>query len=360
MRKIGIVGLSQVGKSSLFQVLTHRKVSGTAARRPEARLGVVAVPDIRLHRLAVWFKPKRTVAAQLEFVDIHGSVIDVARGDPQLSLLREVDGFAHVVRAFRDERVPHSVGSIDPKRDIESVELELILSDLGLIEKRLERVDHDLKKMRNPDLEKEYALLSRLRQALEKQTPLRETSLDEASARMSRGFMFLSAKPTLVVVNLGDEEAAEMDQSESHFGMADLAHRPQTAVSAFCGKIEAEMAELTDEEAKEFLASFGLKESGISRLIRASYELLGLISFFTTDGGENRAWSVPQGTPAVKAAGAVHSDMEKAFIRAEVVTFDDLEAAGSFAEARHRGTVRLEGKDYMIQDGEVIHFRHGR
>ena len=360
MRKIGIVGLSQVGKSSLFQVLTHQKVSGTAARRPEAHLGVVAVPDIRLDRLAVWFKPKRTVVAQLEFVDIHGSLIEVARGGPQLSLLREVDGFAHVVRAFSDERVPHSAGSIDLRRDVESVELELILSDLGLIEKRLERVERDLKKMWNPDLEKEQALLARLRQGLEKQTPIREISLDEASARMSRGFMFLSAKPMLVVVNLGDEEAAEMDKTESHFGMADLARRPQTSVSAFCGKIEAEMAELTDPEAQEFLTSFGLKESGISRLIRASYELLGLISFFTTDGGENRAWSVPRGTRAVKAAGTVHSDMEKAFIRAEIINFADLEAAGSFAEARRRGTVRLEGKDYRIQDGEVIHFRHSR
>ena len=360
MRKIGIIGLPQAGKSSLFQVLTHRTVAHAGAAKPEAHLGVVSVPDARLDRLAALFKPKRTVRAHLEFADIHGSVIDVARGETQLSLLREVDGLAHVVRAFEDASVPHAAGSVDPSRDIENVELELMLSDLALIEKRLARLGRDLKKVRNPELEREDRLLVRLRDSLEKQTPLREVELDEGDDRIARGFMFLSAKPMLFVVNLGDEDAAAIEQAETRYELGSLKHRVRTAVSAFCGKIESEIAELEDEEAKEFLASFGLKESGVSRLLHASYDLMGLISFFTTDGGEARAWSVPRGTTAVKAAGAVHTDMEKGFIRAELVGFEDLAAAGTMAEARSRGTVKIEGKEYVVEDGQVIHFRHSR
>ena len=360
MRKIGIIGLPHTGKSSLFQVLTHQRVAHAGAARPETHLGVVEVPDLRLANLAALYKSKRTVPAQLEFADIHGSVLEVARGGQQLKLLREVDGLAHVVRAFDNQSVPHAAGSIDPRRDIENVELELILSDLALIEKRLERVKRERKKIRSPKLEREQQVLGRLLEVLEKQTPLREVELDEPSERITRGFMLLSAKPMLFVVNLGDEDASAIDEAEARYGLSAVKHRIQTTVTAFCGKIESEIAELEDAEAAEFLADFGLKESGVSRMIRASYGLMGLISFLTAAEKEAHAWSVPRGTSAVKAAGAVHTDIEKGFIRAEIVRYEDLMVAGNMAAARSKGTVKLEGKEYVIQDGEVIDFRHNR
>ena len=360
MRKIGIIGLPQVGKSSFFQVLTHRKAEVSGAGKLEAKLGVVKVPDPRLARLAEMFQPKKNVPTQLEFVDIQGNVNEVTRGGTQLSVLREVDGLAHVVRAFQDENIPHSAGSVNPKRDIESVELELMLSDLALIEKRLERLERDIKKIKNPALEAEQTLLIRLREALEKETPLREITLDAADELMVRGFAFLSAIPELLVLNLGDEEAGEIEQAETRYELAGLKHRTGTAVTAFCGKIEAELAELSDSEAGELMADFGLTESGVARAIRACYDLMNLITFFTAGGEEQRAWSVPRGTTALKAAGTVHTDMEKGFIRAEVVGFDDLMDAGSLAEARSRGTMRLEGKTYEVRDGDITHFRHSR
>ena len=360
MRKIGIIGLPQAGKSSLFQVLTRRKAEVSGAGKPEARLGVVKVPDVRLDRLAEMFQPKKNVPTQLEFTDIQGNINEVTRGGTQLSVLREADGLAHVVRAFRDENIPHSAGSVNPKRDIESVELELILSDLVLIEKRLERLERDIKKIKNPALEAEQTLLIRLREALEKETPLREITLEEREEYMVRGFTFLSAKPELLVLNLGDEEAGEMEEAETRYELANLKHRAGTAVTAFCGKIEAELAELSDTEAAELMVDFGLKESGVARAIRACYDLMNLITFFTAAGEEQRAWSVPRGTTALKAAGTVHTDMEKGFIRAEVVGFDDLMDAGSLAEARSRGTMRLEGKTYQVRDGDIIHIRHSR
>ncbi len=360
MRKIGIIGLPQAGKSSLFQVLTRRKAEVSGAGKPEARLGVVKVPDVRLDRLAEMFQPKKNVPTQLEFVDIQGNINEVTRGGTQLSVLREVDGLAHVVRAFRDENHPHSSGSVNPKRDIESVELELILSDLVLTEKRLERLERDIKKIKNPALEAEQTLLIRLREALEKETPLREITLEEREEHMVRGFTFLSAKPELLVLNLGDEEAGEMEEAETRYELANLKHRAGTAVTAFCGKIEAELAELSDTEAAELMVDFGLKESGVARAIRACYDLMNLITFFTAAGEVQRAWSVPRGTTALKAAGTVHTDMEKGFIRAEVVGFDDLMDAGSLAEARLRGTMRLEGKTYQVRDGDIIQIRHSR
>ena len=366
MRKIGIIGLPQAGKSSLFQVLTRRKADMSGAGKLEAKLGVVKVPDPRLARLAEMFKPKKNVPTQLEFVDIQGNINEVTRGGTQLSVLREVDGLAHVVRAFRDENIPHSPGStssvdsVNPKRDIENVELELMLSDLALIEKRLERLEREIKKIKNPALEAEQTLLIRLGEALEKETPLREVTLDEREERMVRGFTFLSAKPELLVLNLSDEEAGEIEEAETRYELAGLKHRAGTAVTAFCGKIEAELAELSDAEAAELMVDFGLKESGVARAIRACYDLMNLITFFTAGGEEQRAWSVPRGTTALKAAGTVHTDMEKGFIRAEVVGFDDLMDAGSLAEARSRGTMRLEGKTYEIRDGDITHFRHSR
>jgi GTP-binding protein YchF len=356
--KIGIVGLAQVGKTTLFRTLTRAHGTGLGSGRPEAHLGIVHVPDPRLDRLAEIVHPQRKVYASVEYVDTPGSVIDLARTGTQAATLREMDALVHVVRAFEDGAIPHPSGSIDPRRDIENVELELVLSDLGAVEKRLERLDKDLKKQKSPALEKEHHVLGLCQQALEKQTPLRELSLAPEDERMIRGFTFLSSKPMLYVLNLGESDAARTDAVEQLAAEAGLQPRPKTGVTAVCGKIEAELAELSDEEAAEFLTSYGLKESATARVVRSSYRLLGMISFFTTDGGECRAWTIRAGTTAVEAAGEVHTDLQKGFIRAEVVAIEDLFAAGNMAEARHRGTVKLEGKEYVLHDGEVVHFRH--
>lgn len=356
--KIGIVGLAQVGKTTLFRILTHAHGSGLGSGKPEAHVGVVKVPDARLDRLSDNYHPKKTIHASVEYVDTPGSVIELARTGAQMASLREMDALAHVVRAFEDPALPPAGGSLDPKRDIENVELELILSDLAVVEKRLERLEKDLKKQKNPALEREFHILQVSKEALEKQTPLRELALDAEEERIIRGFTFLSSKPMLYVLNLGETDAARANAAEDFAHQAGLRQRPKTEVSAVCGKVEAELAELDEADAAEFLASYGLAESAVARLIRSSYHLLGLISFFTVGEDECRAWTIRAGTPAVEAAGEIHTDLQKGFIRAEVVKFDDLMAAGSLAEARNRGTLKLEGKEYVVQDGEIVHIRH--
>ncbi len=358
MVKIGIVGLAQVGKTTLFRILTHAHGSGLGSGRPEAHVGVVRVPDARLDCLTQMYHPKKTVHASVEYVDTPGSVIELARSGAQMATLREMDALAHVVRAFEDPANPPAGGSLDPRRDIESVELELILSDLAVVEKRLERLEKDIKKQKTPTLEKEFKVLQESKVVLEKQTALREVQRDAEEGRIIRGFTFLSSKPVLYVLNLGEKDAARANAAEDFAREADLKQRPKTGVSAVCGKVEAELAQLDDAEAAEFMASYGLTESAVARLIRSSYHLLGLISFFTVGEDECRAWTIRAGSTAVEAAGEIHSDLQKGFIRAEVVKYEDLMAAGSLAEARNRGTLKLEGKEYIVEDGEVVHIRH--
>jgi ribosome-binding ATPase len=355
---MGIVGLNQVGKTTLFRILTRGHGAGLVSGRPEAHVGVVHVPDSRLDRLSEMYRPKKTIHASVEYVDTPGSVIDLARTGSQAAALREVDALLQVVRAFEDDLVPSASGSVDPQRDIENVELELILSDLAVVEKRLERLEKDVKKQKNPALEKEQEVLGRAKAALERQTPLREMALSGDDERAIRGFTFLSLKPVLYVLNLGEKDAARADAAAEFARQAGLKQRPRTAVAAVSGKVEAELAELAEVEAAEFLASYGLKESAIARLIRSSYGLLGLISFFTVGEDECRAWTLRLGATALDAAGEIHSDIQRGFIRAEVVKFEDLVAVGSLAEARNRALLRLEGKEYVVQDGEVVHFRH--
>ncbi len=357
MLRIGIVGLPLTGKTTLFQILTHAH-GGMGSGKLEAHVGVVRVPDARLDRLSALFKPQKTVYANIEYMDMPGSVIDLARTGVQSQALRELDALVHVVRAFEDEAIPAEGGSVDPKRDIENVELELILSDLAVVEKRLERLGKDIKKQKSPALEKEFEVLERCRAALEKQKPLREMELTAEESKVIRGFTFLSLKPMLYVLNLGEGDAARANVAEQFAAQAGLKQRLHTAVSAICGKVEAELAELSESDAVEFLASYGLKESATSRLIHASYQLLGLISFFTVGEDECRAWTIRAGTPALEAAGEIHTDIQRGFIRAEVIKHDDLMAAGSFAEARNRALLRLEGKEYVVHDGEIVHFRH--
>jgi GTP-binding protein YchF len=356
--RIGIVGLAQVGKTTLFQILTRAHGSGPGAGRPETHVGVVRVPDARLDRLVEMFQRQKTIHATIEYVDTPGSIIELARTGVQSQNLRELNALMHVVRAFQDEAIPAEGGAVNPQHDIENVELELMLSDLAMVEKRVERLERDLKKQKNPSLEKELQVLKVCKTVLEKQTPLREASLGPEEERLIRGFTFLSLKPMLYVLNLGEKDAARANAAEQFAAAAGLRQRPHTAVTAICGKVEAELAELSDSEAAEFLASYGLKESAISRLIHASYQLLGLISFFTVGDDECRAWTIRAGTSALEAAGEIHSDMQRGFIRAEVVKYEDLMAAGGLAEARARAQLKLEGKDYIVHDGEVVRIRH--
>ncbi len=326
----GIIGLPQVGKTSLFRILTKARVDARTTPN-QAHLGIARVPDARVAKLAEVFKPKKITYATIEYVDIGGLQKDREKNSASLVPLREADALAHVVRLFEDPAVPHASGSLDAMRDIESVDIELILNDLEQAAKRIERVEKDLKKKKDTLLEAELQVLLRCRQALEAETPLRELEFKPEEQKMLTGFMFLTRKPMLYVLNLGDDEAPEIDRVVEKYHLEKLASKPHTAVVPFCGKIEAELAELDDAEAAEMMRAYGLKESGRDRLIQATYRLLGLISFLTCGEPECRAWTIERGMNAQKAAGAIHSDIERGFIKAEVVNWEDLLKAGSFA-----------------------------
>jgi len=358
--KTGIIGLPQVGKTALFRILTKAHLSAQAYANPrEAHVGVAKVPDDRLDRLAALYNPKKLTHASVEYVDVGAIGQEALKENAYLGHLRTVDALAHVVRAFDDPGIPH-VGPIDPLRDVKNVEFDLMVSDLGQIEKRLERVEKDLKKMRSADLEKEFELLKRANDHLGSERPLRELEMTPEDKKRLRGFMFLSEKPILYVLNISEtaELGRELETAVGKYKLSEVASRPNAAAAAICGKVEAELAEMSDADADEFLSSYGLKESGLVRLIRTTYALLGLISFFTAGEDECRAWTIPVHTRAVEAAGAIHSDLEKHFIRAETIRWDQLLDAGSEANARTRGTLRLEGKDYIVKDGDVMHIRH--
>jgi ribosome-binding ATPase len=350
----GIIGLPQVGKTTLFRILTKAHVDAKGAQA--AHVGVAKVPEPRLGELAKLYNPKKITYATVQYVDLAG--VQKERVRESLASLRDVDAIAHVIRVFDDPTVPHSEGSIDPLRDATNLDLELILSDHEQITKRLERVEKDLKKKKDPLLELEKAVLEKCKAHLEAEKPLRELELTAEERKPIGGFLFLSQRPMLYVLNLGDNEAAEMDQAIAKHKLAALQGRPNTAVVAVCGRLEAELAEMEEKEAAELLASYGLKEPGLNRLIRATYDLMGLISFFTAGEPEVRAWTIRKGSTAVKAAGEIHSDIEKGFIRAEVVRCEDLLAAGSIPAAKEKAQVRLEGKEYIVQEGDVILFRH--
>jgi len=358
--KTGIIGLPQVGKTSLFRILTKAHLSEHAFANPrEAHIGVAKVPDDRLDRLAALYNPKKLTHTSVEYVDVGAIGQDALKETAYIGQLRQVDALAHVVRVFEDPAIPH-VGEIDPLRDIKNVEFDLMVSDLGQIEKRLERLEKDLKKMKTAELEKEFELLKRANAHLGEEKPLRELATTPEEKKRIRGFMFLSEKPILYVLNIGesDELGRKLEEAVSQRQLTEIATRPNAAATAICGKVEAELSEMSDADAAEFLSSYGLNESGLTRLIRATYRLLGMISFFTLGEDECRAWQVPAHTRAQEAAGAIHSDLEKHFIRAETIRWDQLLEAGSEANARAQGTLRLEGKDYIVQDGDVLHIRH--
>jgi GTP-binding protein YchF len=357
--KTGIIGLPQVGKTSLFRMLTKVQVDAAHHNPREAHIGVAKVPDDRLDKLAALYNPKKLIHASVEYVDVAAMSQEALKDTAYATALRNVDALAHVVRAFDDPSIPH-VGTIDPLRDVKNIEFDLMVSDLGQLEKRLERVEKDRKKIKDPEIEKEHELLLKCKAQLEAEKPLRELELNPEDKKRLRGFMFLSQKPILYVLNVSEttDLGSALELAVEKHKLTEVASRPNAGATAICGKVEAELAEMEDSEAAEFLGSYDLKESGLTRLIRKTYELLGLISFFTVGEDECRAWTVDRGVRAVNAAGAIHSDLEKHFIRAEVIHWDALLEAGSEANARSRGTLRLEGKDYIVKDGDVMHVRH--
>jgi GTP-binding protein YchF len=355
--KTAIIGLPMTGKTSLFTILTgvhqETRIGSTAVRT-----GVAKVPDQRLNELAKLFEPNKVTHAVVEYLDMPSISKETLRDPAYVASLRVADAFAHVVRLFTDQTVPHEKGSVDPMRDLEDVEVELVLSDLVVVEKRLERLEKDRKKIKDPNLDREYELLEKCKILLESDKPLRQLELDAEDEKRIRGFQFLSQKPVLWVLNIGETDAPRLHEVEEEW-RAKLGGRAHTAVAAIGGKIEAELAELPPEEAGEYLASYGLKKSGLVRLISATYALLGLMSFLTAGEDEVRAWTIPMNSNAVKAAGAIHSDFEKKFIRAEVVNWKNLVDLGGYPGVREKGLLRLEGKEYIVKDGDVLVIRHG-
>jgi GTP-binding protein YchF len=361
MLRAGLIGFPSTGKTALFQLLTsareaHHRPSGKA----EANVGVSRVPDERLDRLTAMFRPRKHVPATVEFADIAG--VGGVKGGAQALLdvapFRNADALLHVVRLFKDPSIPHPSGSVDPARDVRAMEDELILADLGVVERRLERLDRDLKKAPTPELRTERDVLARCRAALEGARPLRALALDGEDAKRLRGFQLLSAKPLLLVLNLDEADLPRADEAVSLAGLDGFMSGAATRAVPICAKIELEIAQLDEGDARVFMADLGLHESGLDRVIRASYDLLGYISFFTVGEDECRAWSIPRSTPAQLAAGEIHSDIQRGFIRAEVVRYEHLVARGSIAACREHGELRLEGKDYLVLDGDVINFRH--
>jgi len=352
--KIGLVGLPKSGKTSLFNLLTGQSVptSSFGASR-EMHVGVARVPDPRVDRLTTLFKPKKTTQASFEVVDLAG----ITKGERQgldAKEFRSADALLHVVRAFPDA----GGAAAAPRSDIADLETELILADLEVIERRLERLEASLKKKPNPLEQKEQAVLQRLKPELEGETPLRAVALSEDETKLIRGFTFLSQKPILHCLNLDEKEVARGGSLVESFGLGALDGRPGTRFGWVSAVIEAEVAQLAGDEQAAFLADLGLSEPALRRVLTDCYALLGLISFFTVGEDEVRAWSVPRGTRAQDAAGAIHSDIARGFIRAEVVGYDELLAAdGSMATVRERGQFRLEGKEYVVADGEICHFR---
>ncbi len=362
--KLVIIGLPGSGKSTVFNALSRSKAeTGAFGGDDEPNLATVKVPDDRLDRLTEMFKPQRRVPADVQYLDVRGidkGISEQGMSGQLLGHLSQGDALVLVVRAFDDESIPHPEGSVDPARDIETMNLELAFSDLAVVDKRLQRVIQQLPKMKGAEreaYEREQKLMERLKATLEADTPLREIvdEIEEDDRKTLRGFGLLTIKPMLVLVNLGESQLGEAGETLIE-GLRERFATPGVAVDGLAGKIEMEIGQLEPDDAAIFLDDLGIPETSRDRIIRVSFELLGLIPFLTAGEDECRAWTIRRGTTAVDAAGTIHSDIQRGFIRAEIVSYDDLIDAGSMAETKKRGTFRREGKTYIVQDGDIINF----
>jgi len=358
---IGIIGLVESGRTTIFNALTRGKADTGGQAQKAPHIGIAKVPEPRLGRLAELIKPRKVVPAEVKYLDIGASVRslvkDTAISGEYLSQLSSVDALINVVRAFTDESIPHIEGSVDIARDMATMNLELAYSDLAIIERRLNRIEASLKSAKTDErhsLHHEQELLGRVKSRLDEDIPIREQDLTEEENRLITGYQFLSAKPLLTVVNIGEEQLPQAKTMEDDLNRR--LSRPHHRIITLCGKLEMELAQLDDASVEGFRTEFGLTEAGLERTIKMSYELLGLITFFTTASSEAKAWSIKLGASALKAAGKIHSDMERGFIRAEVISYNDLMKCGSTTEGRKHGLLRLEGKNHIVQDGDVITF----
>lgn len=359
--KLGIVGLPNVGKSTLFNAITQ--AGAESANYPfctiEPNIGVVSVPDERLDRLAKLYPSEKTIPTAIEFLDIAGLVKGASTGEGLgnkfLANIREVDAIVHVVRCFESEDIVHVDGSIDPERDISVINLELIFADIELLERRLERVTRSLKS--DKSLATELELIKKSLELLEDGKSVRTLELTEDEEKIVKSFNLLSSKPIIYVANVSEDSLISGEEEKFLKPVLEIAASENAQVIAVSADIEEQISELDDEEKIEFLEDLGLSESGLDKLVKASYTLLGLISYLTVGPKEARAWTIEEGTAAPQAAGKIHSDMERGFIRAEVVAYDDLMEAGSMVAAKEKGKVRIEGKDYIMNDGDVVLFR---
>ena len=366
-----ITGLPYVGKTTLFNLLTggHAATGAFAGAEGETNVGVAKVPDPRVDRLAALYKPKKTTYAEVTYRDLglaprvatgatgHATQAGQGISAQKLGDLRSSDALVHVVRAFGDASVPHVNSSVDPKRDLATLELELLFADHVVVERRLERIEPELRSAKGPERElkeRERAILQKAMAALDAETPLRDIGLDDEEQKAVRGYRFLTLLPQLVVANLDESDVGAPDEVLGPLREAATKHRAMSVV-AVCAKLEAEIAQLDPTEAAAFRADLGLHEPALDRVIHATYQLLGLISFFTVGEDEVRAWTIPAGLPAQQAAGAIHSDLERGFIRAEVIGWEELLKAGSEANAKKQGIMRTEGKTYPVRDGETLH-----
>jgi GTP-binding protein YchF len=359
---IGIIGLPGSGRTTIFNALTKGTAdTGGFGGTGQAHIGMAKVPDARLNILTGMFNPKKTVPAEIKYLDIGASVKSLAKeggvGGQLLTQLATVDALLNVVRAFNDPAIPHPAGSIDVARDIGEMNLELAFYDLAIIERRFNRIAASIrgaKSEERPRLIAEQELLHRIKDELEKDIPLREQKLSEEEERILSGYQFLSAKPLITLINIGEEDLPKSKGMETELNQKFA--QPNHRLVVLCGKLEMELSGLDDASVSDFLSGYGLEKTGLERVIQTSYELLGLISFLTVGPDEVRAWPIPRDIAAQKAAGKIHSDIERGFIRAEVVSYQDLVDCGSLAEARKRGLLRLEGKTYPVQDGDIINY----